>query len=81
MAKVWKTCPAGKCINTTLFSCNISVDHLITINITELLKPKNENVMKKEILLNLFKKKETTIDYEDENINNVIEDEADGTFV
>ena len=37
--------------------------------------------MKKEILLNLFKKKETTIDYEDENINNVIEDEADGTFV
>ena len=38
--------------------------------------------MKREILLNLFKKKtEKTIDYEDENVNNVIKDEADATFV
>ena len=39
--------------------------------------------MKREILLNLFKKKKTekTIDYEDENVNNVIKDEADATFV
>ena len=38
--------------------------------------------MKREILLNLLKKnKKKTIDYEDENVNNVIKDEADATFV
>ena len=56
LAKVWKTCPAGKSINTALFLYNISVDHLITINITELLKSKNQNVIMRKILLNLFKK-------------------------
>ena len=82
LAKVWKTCPAGKSINTALFLYNISVDHLITINITELLKSKNQNVIMRKILLNLFKKKpQKTIDYEDENFNNVTEDEPDATFV
>ena len=36
----------------------------------------------RKILLNLFKKKpQKTIDYEDENFNNVTEDEPDATFV
>ena len=36
----------------------------------------------RKILLHLFKKKpQKTIDYEDENFNNVTEDEPDATFV